>query len=130
MCILGLYLLMIVVGVLLTSGTFVRSLFATTNDFSTVNYYSVSSNGDDNDDSVTGQDNHLQICCSWSTKLSDGILKYSINAQAEDEQNERHAIINAIKEWDSKIDGLQLIERSEEHTSELQSPCNLVCRLL
>src|SRR5256885_11628453 len=24
----------------------------------------------------------------------------------------------------------QAIERSEEHTSELQSPCNLVCRLL
>src|SRR5256885_6983832 len=23
-----------------------------------------------------------------------------------------------------------IIERSEEHTSELQSPCNLVCRLL
>src|SRR5256885_12188995 len=26
--------------------------------------------------------------------------------------------------------GLQDGERSEEHTSELQSPCNLVCRLL
>src|SRR5256885_4970647 len=26
--------------------------------------------------------------------------------------------------------GLRLVERSEEHTSELQSPCNLVCRLL
>src|SRR5205807_6434822 len=25
---------------------------------------------------------------------------------------------------------LCLMERSEEHTSELQSPCNLVCRLL
>src|SRR5256885_2858770 len=25
---------------------------------------------------------------------------------------------------------LENIERSEEHTSELQSPCNLVCRLL
>src|SRR5256885_7165906 len=25
---------------------------------------------------------------------------------------------------------LRLNERSEEHTSELQSPCNLVCRLL
>src|SRR2546426_6522750 len=25
---------------------------------------------------------------------------------------------------------VQCIERSEEHTSELQSPCNLVCRLL
>src|SRR5256885_5567745 len=24
----------------------------------------------------------------------------------------------------------QRLERSEEHTSELQSPCNLVCRLL
>src|SRR5256885_11474921 len=27
-------------------------------------------------------------------------------------------------------DGGQLCGRSEEHTSELQSPCNLVCRLL
>src|SRR2546426_2905616 len=26
--------------------------------------------------------------------------------------------------------GLQGLNRSEEHTSELQSPCNLVCRLL
>src|SRR2546426_5780272 len=28
------------------------------------------------------------------------------------------------------IVGEQQVERSEEHTSELQSPCNLVCRLL
>src|SRR3989454_2553135 len=28
------------------------------------------------------------------------------------------------------VSGLHTIERSEEHTSELQSPCNLVCRLL
>src|SRR2546426_2523801 len=28
--------------------------------------------------------------------------------------------------WQAKRDGV----RSEEHTSELQSPCNLVCRLL
>src|SRR5256885_13174800 len=27
-------------------------------------------------------------------------------------------------------DGLISADRSEEHTSELQSPCNLVCRLL
>src|SRR5205807_6077202 len=26
--------------------------------------------------------------------------------------------------------GSELVHRSEEHTSELQSPCNLVCRLL
>src|SRR5256885_12618577 len=32
----------------------------------------------------------------------------------------------------SPVDGVtgNLIARSEEHTSELQSPCNLVCRLL
>src|SRR5256885_2126555 len=28
------------------------------------------------------------------------------------------------------VDALIRLERSEEHTSELQSPCNLVCRLL
>src|SRR5256885_7990881 len=37
---------------------------------------------------------------------------------------------------DEEIDGAvaerphRLVSRSEEHTSELQSPCNLVCRLL
>src|SRR2546426_7947255 len=35
---------------------------------------------------------------------------------------ERHAA--AVEE------SLPLVDRSEEHTSELQSPCNLVCRLL
>src|SRR5256885_10684864 len=28
------------------------------------------------------------------------------------------------------LHGVALVQRSEEHTSELQSPCNLVCRLL
>src|SRR5256885_6894254 len=31
--------------------------------------------------------------------------------------------------WESQGDGT-FFARSEEHTSELQSPCNLVCRLL
>src|SRR5688500_19817579 len=34
----------------------------------------------------------------------------------------------AVAEICHRLDGLPL--RSEEHTSELQSPCNLVCRLL
>src|SRR2546426_12785904 len=29
-----------------------------------------------------------------------------------------------------RVDPLEAVVRSEEHTSELQSPCNLVCRLL
>src|SRR5256885_8759194 len=28
------------------------------------------------------------------------------------------------------VTALSVVQRSEEHTSELQSPCNLVCRLL
>src|SRR2546426_5261543 len=32
-------------------------------------------------------------------------------------------LVSSRSDWD-------LSERSEEHTSELQSPCNLVCRLL
>src|SRR3989454_6005091 len=35
----------------------------------------------------------------------------------------------AIERW-TKPTGWQAAGRSEEHTSELQSPCNLVCRLL
>src|SRR5256885_7213749 len=46
-----------------------------------------------------------------------------------------------IAEWDGGSDPLwgryqfwgcchRSVDRSEEHTSELQSPCNLVCRLL
>src|SRR5205807_3215565 len=37
-------------------------------------------------------------------------------------------LIEGWKELAPKIDGP--LHRSEEHTSELQSPCNLVCRLL
>src|SRR2546426_2543492 len=32
--------------------------------------------------------------------------------------------------WIDKSEPLTAEKRSEEHTSELQSPCNLVCRLL
>src|SRR5256885_9295019 len=37
-----------------------------------------------------------------------------------------HKIANLI----IKVSGKKISLRSEEHTSELQSPCNLVCRLL
>src|SRR2546426_7714013 len=37
-----------------------------------------------------------------------------------------------VKELSEKLEvrAKDVIKRSEEHTSELQSPCNLVCRLL
>src|SRR5256885_9385239 len=38
---------------------------------------------------------------------------------------------NAKRDWEKALDLWRGVEeRSEEHTSELQSPCNLVCRLL
>src|ERR1022692_5155650 len=47
-----------------------------------------------------------------------------------------HALLSAINHGEFMLNGLRnrdlqaLLYRSEEHTSELQSPCNLVCRLL
>src|SRR2546426_4017046 len=36
----------------------------------------------------------------------------------------------SVQESDRAGRARRLVDRSEEHTSELQSPCNLVCRLL
>src|SRR5256885_3751984 len=41
----------------------------------------------------------------------------------------RHDFDGAAREAQRAVD-LNSTDRSEEHTSELQSPCNLVCRLL
>src|SRR2546426_534297 len=40
------------------------------------------------------------------------------------------AIADSVKAWRARAPKATLQQRSEEHTSELQSPCNLVCRLL
>ncbi|MGA7367897.1 MAG: matrixin family metalloprotease [Nitrososphaeraceae archaeon] len=101
-------LLVFVFGILLISATSARFSFASHND---LKYRFVSSNNDNNEDF------RLQICCSWSTKLSDGILKYSINAKNE---QKREVIVNAIKEWDRKIEGLQLVEEQNPKASDIQ----------
>src|SRR5256885_12205937 len=41
-----------------------------------------------------------------------------------------HETIGVIEQVGSRAAARWNVERSEEHTSELQSPCNLVCRLL
>src|SRR2546426_5553639 len=48
---------------------------------------------------------------------------------------EEEEFYNYLQDGEFVEDGLSAVEsleksRSEEHTSELQSPCNLVCRLL
>src|SRR5256885_8850951 len=43
----------------------------------------------------------------------------------------RHTAAAAIEKIEAELNiSCELIDRSEELTSELQSPCNLVCRLL
>src|SRR5256885_9429869 len=54
--------------------------------------------------------------------LADGVL----SAGAQKKLND--AIWNLEKV--GSVSKLMALMRSEEHTSELQSPCNLVCRLL
>src|SRR2546426_5832590 len=39
-------------------------------------------------------------------------------------------LAHRLRQWLAASDRIHRERRSEEHTSELQSPCNLVCRLL
>src|SRR5256885_8527116 len=45
-------------------------------------------------------------------------------ANAQDQHHQGRGLAELL------VDGVVVHIRSEEHTSELQSPCNLVCRLL
>src|SRR5256885_11053675 len=50
--------------------------------------------------------------------------------EGRDRTNQRVEHIH-VEDGGSRVDELRVGgQRSEEHTSELQSPCNLVCRLL
>src|SRR5256885_6923981 len=46
-------------------------------------------------------------------------------------KNGKEELLNGlISQVPKEIEAMSAVLRSEEHTSELQSPCNLVCRLL
>ena len=57
-----------------------------------------------------------------------GTQKYAINYHRQ--LFPRKKINQKGKGYATETDHSGLSSRSEEHTSELQSPCNLVCRLL
>src|SRR5256885_11217071 len=61
-----------------------------------------------------------QVARAGDAKSGPDVLARLVSAQRRD----------LAAQLDSLLELLQLGERSEEHTSELQSPCNLVCRLL
>src|SRR2546426_3043556 len=55
---------------------------------------------------------------------------FTISGDGVDETKARRAIDLSLEKYCSVVASLAPDIRSEEHTSELQSPCNLVCRLL
>src|SRR2546426_4123674 len=72
-----------------------------------------------------------------STLFPYTTLFRSPRRQQEERRGEHRArtLLRVAEEAPRPLPGLQaahgrVLERSEEHTSELQSPCNLVCRLL
>jgi predicted Zn-dependent protease len=50
----------------------------------------------------------LEICCSWSNSIVDGILTYTLVETVEVDESTKLAVEDAVEEWDSKIDGLEL----------------------
>src|ERR1039457_7478344 len=46
------------------------------------------------------------------------------------QEKQKNTVINVLFIFGTRPEAIKLCPRSEEHTSELQSPCNLVCRLL
>src|SRR5256885_11856462 len=58
------------------------------------------------------------------------IFAESSDAKAAALERHRASTAPTVLVSPSLREGVDLPDRSEEHTSELQSPCNLVCRLL
>src|SRR5256885_2444277 len=70
-----------------------------------------------------------------SRKDSPGLTVICTTSQSDSTRvppvtEEKSPPASRITGADSPVMALSSTERSEEHTSELQSPCNLVCRLL
>src|SRR5256885_12448455 len=69
-------------------------------------------------------------CSVELTRPGAAATRWSTDAIADGATWEQPLPIAASGERAAWRVDLQCTERSEEHTSELQSPCNLVCRLL
>src|SRR5256885_3616883 len=67
----------------------------------------------------------------YTTLFRSGAMDASQMLKPMLARGELHTIgATTIDEYRKHIEKDAALERSEEHTSELQSPCNLVCRLL
>lgn len=85
----------------------VKISFGYDNNLAAGEYHYISTN--ENDDATKGLD-LLEICCSWSNELSDAVLTYAFVDVDGIDQSAKHAVEDAIEEWDSKIEELELEE--------------------
>src|SRR5256885_8161977 len=78
---------------------------------------------------------HTRLQGDWSSDVCSSDLRRELHL-AESGCTLREGKAAAVGDRGARLldrlipDGTVEEERSEEHTSELQSPCNLVCRLL
>jgi matrixin len=68
----------------------------------------------ENNDAPQSQD-LLEICCAWSNALADGILTYTLVETVKVDESTKLAIEDAVEEWDSNIDGIEL-RKVEQHS--------------
>src|ERR1022692_1948455 len=64
----------------------------------------------------------------WSTSVRAVQVAIGQRRAPQPEGRPGYLRVDTVHQGDR--DGVKGVYRSEEHTSELQSPCNLVCRLL
>src|SRR2546426_5322347 len=75
---------------------------------------------------------HTRLQGDWSSDVCSSDLSPRVSGQATPPQGGIEKIIKAAVDRGASDLHIKAgdVFRSEEHTSELQSPCNLVCRLL
>src|SRR5688500_19850614 len=76
---------------------------------------------------LAGASAHPLMRALWQPRLMEAID--FIAGEVEKNRKAGRRPLAAEAEGGCELAGVRL-KRSEEHTSELQSPCNLVCRLL
>src|ERR1022692_1682126 len=69
-------------------------------------------------------------CASLSSRSSSSSARTSHDRNPLSNNKPTTAMSRAVRKLDQNLATCSTDNRSEEHTSELQSPCNLVCRLL
>src|SRR5256885_6030436 len=82
---------------------------------------------------VQGGDRVLRIALGdqeWEEVRSINDLRWTLTRAALDDESVRMEVLQGRRTAPSELRLALAGQRSEEHTSELQSPCNLVCRLL